>query len=222
MMDLINTNRRCNVISIEDPIEFVHRDKLSIMSQREVGVDTNNFHDALRAVLRQAPDVILVGEMRDVETMSVAMTAAETGHLVFSTLHTNSAAETIERIVNMYPPHEKTQICLRLSTTLLGILSQKLAPKVDGKGRVCAIEVMINTPTIQKFIEEGRTGQILPAINEGSYWGMQSMNTSLIIHYKDGKISEGICVAYAGNPTEMRQMLRRLAQQKITTSAVNA
>ncbi|HEY3379772.1 MAG TPA: PilT/PilU family type 4a pilus ATPase, partial [Armatimonadota bacterium] len=135
MMDLINTNRRCNIISIEDPIEFVHRDKLSIVSQREVGLDTNNFHDALRAVLRQAPDVILVGEMRDVETMTVAMTAAETGHLVFSTVHTNSASETIERIVNMYPPHEKPQICLRLATTLLGVLSQKLPPKTD-KGRV--------------------------------------------------------------------------------------
>jgi len=219
LMDLINTNRRCNVIAIEDPIEFVHRDKLSIMSQREVGVDTNNFHDALRAVLRQAPDVILVGEMRDVETMSVAMTAAETGHLVFSTVHTNSASETIERIVNMFPPHEKPQICLRLSTTLLGILSQKLVPMVDGRGRVCSIEVMINTPTIAKLIEEGRAGMVLAAINEGGYWGMQSMNMSLLNHFKDGKIDEKTAVAYAGNATEMRQAIRRLAQARITTSA---
>ena len=212
LMDLINMNRRTNIISIEDPIEYVHRDKLSILSQREVNVDTNNFGDALRAVLRQAPDVILVGEMRDLETMAVAMTAAETGHLVFSTIHTNSAAETIERIVNMFPPHEKPQICLRLSTTLLGVISQKLAPTIDGKKRVAAIEVMINTPTVSKLIEEGRAGSVPAAISEGGYWGMQSMNLSLLNHYKDGLITEDTAVAYAGNPTEMRQMIRRLGQ----------
>lgn len=219
LIDLINTNRRCNVITIEDPIEFAHRDKLSIISQREIGPDTNNFQDALRAVLRQAPDVILVGEMRDVETMSVAMTAAETGHLVFSTVHTNSASETIERIINMFPPHEKPQISLRLSTTLLGILSQKLTPTVNKIGRACAIEVMMNTPTISKFIEEGRAGQILAAINEGGYWGMQSMNMSLLQHFKTGRIDETTAVAYAGNSTEMRQAIRRLAQTRITSTA---
>jgi len=219
MLDLINTNRRVNIISIEDPIEFVHKDKLSIMSQRQVGSDTNNFHDALRAVLRQAPDIILVGEMRDVETMSVAMTAAETGHMVFSTVHTNSAAETIERVVNMYQPHEKPQICLRLSTTLRGILSQKLAPKKDGKGRVCGIEILINTPTIAKLIEDQQAGSVLQAINEGGYWGMQSMNTSLLNHFVEGSISEETAVAYAGNATEMRQMIRRLSQANIKTSA---
>lgn len=212
LIDLINSNRRCNVVTIEDPIEFSHRDKLSIISQREVGVDTGNFHDALRAVLRQAPDVILVGEMRDVETMAVGMTAAETGHLVFSTLHTNSAAETVERILNMFPPHEKEQICMRLATTLKGILSQKLIPTVDGKGRVCGIEVMSNTPTIAKFIEEGRPGSIPQAITEGGYWGMQSMNMSLLGHYREGSISEQNAIAYAGNATEMRQMIRRLSQ----------
>jgi len=219
MLDCLNTNRRTNIISIEDPIEYVHRDKLSIMSQREIGVDTNNFHDALRAVLRQAPDVILVGEMRDVETMSVAMTAAETGHLVFSTVHTNSASETIERIVNMFPPHEKPQICLRLSSTLLGILSQKLVPTTDGKQRRCAIEVMINTPTISKLIEEGRAGSVPAAITEGGYWGMQTMNASLLGHYRAGDINEEIAVNYAGNQTEMRQMIRRLAQANVTTQA---
>jgi twitching motility protein PilT len=220
MIDLINTNRRCNIITIEDPIEFAHRDKLSIISQREIGVDTNCFGDALRAALRQAPDVILVGEMRDVETMSIAMTAAETGHLVFSTVHTNSAPETIERIVNMYPPHEKMQICLRIAATLRGTIAQKLPPTVDKKGRVCAMEVMINTPTIAKFIEEGRAGQTTAAITEGGYWGMQSMNQSLLEHYKAGKINEETAIAYGGNQTEMRQMIRRLAQAKlnITTS----
>jgi len=221
LIDLMNTNRRCNIISIEDPIEFVHRDKLSIISQREIGMDTNCFADALRAVLRQAPDVILIGEMRDVETMSIAMTAAETGHMVFSTVHTNSAAETIERIVNMYPPHEKTQICLRLSTTLLAVLSQKLVQTIDGKARACAVEVMINTPTISKLIEEGRSGQVLQAINEGAYWGMQSMNSSLLNHFKDGKITEQTAVMNAGNQTEMRQSIRKIAQSKLTiTSSV--
>jgi twitching motility protein PilT len=219
MIDLINTNRRCNIITVEDPIEFSHRDKMCIISQREVGVDTNNFGNALRAVLRQAPDVILIGEMRDVETMSIAMQAAETGHLVFSTVHTNSASETIERIVNMYPPHEKPQICLRLANTLKGILSQKLLPMTDGKRRVCGIEVMINTPTISKLIEEGRAGQILAAINEGAYWGMQSMNLSILNHYREGKIAEQTAIAYAGNETEMRQALRRLAQANIKTQA---
>ncbi|HEY3417234.1 MAG TPA: PilT/PilU family type 4a pilus ATPase [Armatimonadota bacterium] len=219
MIDLINTNRRCNIICIEDPIEFTHRDKMSIISQREVGIDTLNFKDALRAVLRQAPDVILIGEMRDVETMSVAMIAAETGHLVFSTVHTNSASETIERIINMYPPHEKEQISLRLSTTLLGVCSQKLVPTVDGKGRVCGIEVMINTPTVSKLIEEGKSGNVPVAINEGGYWGMQSMNLSLLNHFRAGKITEQIAVAYAGNATEMRQAIRRIAQANIQTQA---
>ncbi len=219
LIDLINTNRRVNVICIEDPIEFAHRDKLSIISQREVGVDTNNFHDALRAVLRQAPDVILVGEMRDVETMSVGMTAAETGHLIFSTLHTNNASETIERIVNMFPPHEKPQICLRLASTLRGVLSQKLVPTIDGRGRVCAIEVMINTPTISKLIEEGKSGNVPAAIAEGGYWGMQSMNMSVLNHYKAGKVTEQMAIAYAGNETEMRQAIRRLAQANISSQA---
>ncbi len=222
LLDVLNTNRRVNIVSVEDPIEYVHRDKLSIISQREVGVDTNNFHDALRAVVRQAPDVILVGEMRDVETMTVAMTAAETGHLVFSTVHTNSAAETIERVVNMFPPHEKQQICLRLSTTLLGILSQKLVPTVDGRGRVCGIEVMINTPTVSKLVEEGRSGEVPAAITEGGYWGMQTMNMSLLSHYRSGLITEDLAIAYSINQSEMRQMIRRIAQEKLTTQAVNA
>ncbi len=219
LIDLINTNRRCNIITIEDPIEFTHRDKLSVVSQREVGVDTNNFADALRAVLRQAPDVILIGEMRDQETVSTAMTAAETGHLIFTTLHTNSAPETVERVVNMFPPGEKMQICLRLADTLLAVLSQKLPATVDKKGRVCAMEVMINTPTISKFIEEGKASLIGPAVTEGAYWGMQSMNMSLMDHYKAGHITENTAILYAGNATEMRQAIRRLAQANIKTQA---
>jgi twitching motility protein PilT len=209
MIDLINRNRHCNVVTIEDPIEFVHDDKQAIVSQREVGIDTESFYDAMKYVVRESPDVILIGEMRDAETMRVALTASETGHLVFSTVHTTSAADTVERIVSIFPPHEKNQICLRLSTSLLGIVSQKLVPRADGTGRVPAVEVMINTPTVAKLIEEGRSSQIYSAMNEGGYWGMQTMNQSLVKFWRAGVISEDDAMTYAGNVTELKQMLRR-------------
>ncbi len=212
MLDIINRTRRCNIITTEDPIEFVHQDRLAIVSQREVGIDTESFYDAMKYVVRESPDVILIGEMRDAETMRVALTAAETGHLVFSTVHTISAADTVERIVNIFPPHEKTQICLRLSTSLVGIISQKLIPRADGTGRVAAVEIMVNTPTVAKLIEEGRTSQIYAAINEGGYWGMQTMNQALLKYFRAGIITEEDAEAYAGNRTELRQMLRRGAQ----------
>jgi len=209
MIDLINRTRRCNIITIEDPIEFVHMDRMAIVSQREVGIDTESFWDAMKYVVRESPDVILIGEMRDAETMRVALSAAETGHLVFSTVHTTSAADTIERIVSIFPPHEKQQICLRLSTGLLGIISQKLVPRADGTGRVAAVEVMINTPTIAKLVEEGRSGQIYNAISEGGYWGMQTTNQSLLKYHRAGIIGEEDALAYAGNLTELKQMMRR-------------
>jgi len=209
MIDLINKTRYCNVVTIEDPIEFVHDDKQAIVSQREVGIDTESFYDAMKYVVRESPDVILIGEMRDAETMRVALTASETGHLVFSTVHTTSAADTVERIVSIFPPHEKSQICLRLSTSLLGIVSQKLVPRADGTGRVPAVEVMINTPTVAKLIEEGRASQIYSAMNEGGYWGMQTMNQSLVRYWRAGVISEDDALTYAGNLTELKQMLRR-------------
>jgi len=209
MLDLINRSRHCNLVTIEDPIEFVHDDQLAIASQREVGIDTESFYDAMKYVVRESPDVILIGEMRDAETMRVALTASETGHLVFSTVHTTSAADTIERIVSIFPPHEKTQICLRLSTSLLGIVSQKLVPRVDATGRVPAVELMINTPTVAKLIEEGRASQIYSAMNEGGYWGMQTMNQSLMKYWRAGVISEEDALTYAGNLTELKQMLRR-------------
>jgi twitching motility protein PilT len=212
MIDLINRTRRCNVITVEDPIEFVHQDRLAVISQREVGIDTESFYDAMKYVVRESPDVILIGEMRDAETMRVALTAAETGHLVFSTVHTTSAAETVERIVNIFPPHEKTQICLRLSTTLVGIVSQKLVPRADGTGRVAAVEVLVNTPTVAKLVEEGRTSQMYSAINEGGYWGMQTINQALLKFHRAGIITEEDAEAYAGNRTEFKQMLRRGAQ----------
>jgi len=209
MMDLINRGRRCHMVTIEDPIEFVHMDRLAIVSQREVGIDTESFWDAMKYVVRESPDVILIGEMRDAETMRVALTAAETGHLVFSTVHTTSASDTIERIVNIFPPHEKPQICLRLSTALLGVVSQKLIPRADGTGRVAAVEVMINTPTVSKLIEEGRSAQIYSAISEGGYWGMQTMNQSLLKFTRAGILTEEDALAHAGNLTELKQMLRR-------------
>jgi len=209
MVDLINRTRYCNIVTIEDPIEFVHDDRLAIVSQREVGIDTESFYDAMKYVVRESPDVILIGEMRDAETMRVALTASETGHLVFSTVHTTSASDTVERIVSIFPPHEKSQICLRLSTSLLGIISQKLVPRADGTGRVPAVEVMINTPTVAKLIEEGRASQIYSAMNEGGYWGMQTMNQSLVKYWRAGVISEEDALTFAGNLTELKQMLRR-------------
>ena len=209
MLDLLNRTRHCNIVTIEDPIEFVHQDRLAIVSQREVGIDTESFYDAMKYVVRESPDVILIGEMRDAETMRVALSASETGHLVFSTVHTTSAADTVERIVSIFPPHEKNQICLRLSTSLLGIVSQKLVPRADGTGRVPAVELMINTPTVAKLIEEGRASQIYAAMNEGGYWGMQTMNQSLVKFWRAGVISEEDALVYAGNQTELKQMLRR-------------
>ncbi len=211
MIDLINEVRRVNIITIEDPIEFVHKDKSAIVSQREIGMDTENFGQALRHVLRQAPDIILIGEMRDLETMNVALQAAETGHLVFATVHTASAAETLDRISNMYAPHERPMLWLRLSTSLRGVLSQKLLPRADGQGRVAAIEVMDVTPTIAKMLEDGRSDDIYSAIRQSgqeAYWGMQTMNQCLLRYYKAGLISEQAALANAGQPTEMKQMIR--------------
>ena len=209
MIDLINSTRRTNIVSVEDPIEFVHPDKMSIVSQREVGIDTDSFSDAMKYMMRQNPDIIFIGEMRDLETLNVALASSETGHLVFSTLHTASAAETLDRIINMYPPQDRDQVCLRLSGSLRGVVSQKLLPRADNTGRVAAIEVMIATPTIAKLVEEGRASQLYGAIAEGNFWGMQTMNQCLLKYFKAGLITEEEANANAGNITEMKQMIRR-------------
>jgi twitching motility protein PilT len=211
MLNLINETQPKNIVTIEDPIEFVHNDKTGIVNQREVGLDTESFQSGLKYVLRQAPDIILIGELRDIETMSICLQAAETGHLVFSTVHTPSAYETMDRIINMFPPHDKAQICMRMSTSLRGIISQKLPPRADGSGRVAGIEVLINTPTIAKLIEENRFGMIYQHISEGEYWGMQTMNQCLLRYYRAGLISEEDALTFAGNSTELRQMIRRPA-----------
>jgi twitching motility protein PilT len=209
IIDLINRTRPCHIVTIEDPLEFVHADKAAYISQREVHIDTHDFHIAMRAVVREAPDVILVGEMRDVETMNVALQAGETGHLVFSTVHTPSAGETLDRIVNMFPPHEKNHLCMRLAGSLRAVVSQKLVPRADGNGRVAAAEVMICTPTISKLIEDGHFGELYHAISEGHFWGMQTMNQSLVKYVKAGVITEEVAMSYAGIVSELRQLLRR-------------
>ncbi len=212
MINLINESRRVNIVSIEDPIEYVHQDKMAIISQREVGIDTDSFQEALKRVLRQAPDVILIGEMRDIETMNVALQAAETGHLVFATVHTSSAAETLDRLSNMFAPHERPMLWLRLSISLRGVVSQKLLPRADGQGRVAAVEVMVVTPTIAKMLEEGKSEDIYSQIRQAgqeTYWGMQTMNQCLLRFVRAGVITAEEALASAGNYTEMRQMLRR-------------
>jgi twitching motility protein PilT len=209
MIDLINEEKRGHIVTIEDPIEYVYQDKSCLISQREVGIDTAKFGSALRAALREAPDVILVGELRDPETMGICLQAAETGHLVFSTLHTASAAESMERILAMFEPHEKALVQQRLAKTLRAILSQKLIPTIDNK-RVCAIEILNVSPTVAQYIEEGRTGQIYPAIKEGAQqWKMQTMNMALDAFYRQGKISEEMAMENAGIRSELRQMMRR-------------
>jgi twitching motility protein PilT len=209
MIDLINEETRGHIVTIEDPIEYVHPDKNCLVSQREVGLDTMHFGAALRASLREAPDVILVGELRDTETMGICLQAAETGHLVFSTLHTASAAESMERILSMFQPHEKALVQQRLGKTLRGILSQKLVPTVDNK-RVCAVEILNISPTVAQYIEEGRTGQIYTAIKEGAaQWKMQTMNMALDGFFRQGRISEEMAMEYAGIRSELRQMMRR-------------
>ena len=214
IVDLINRNRRGHIVTIEDPIEFVHHDHRCIVSQREVAVDTHDFQHALRAVLRQAPDIILIGEMRDRDSIGVAMQAAETGHLVLSTLHTNSAAETIERIVNMFPPHEKPQICLRLGQTLRAVVSQQLVPLKSDEGRALAAEVMVCNPTIAGHIEEGNIGNVYPIIRQSEeQYGMQTMNLALLRLVRAGIVDEREALARAGNLSELRMMLRQSEEE---------
>lgn len=209
LIDIINEIRACHIVTIEDPLEIVHSDKRAHVSQREVGIDTEDFMPALRAVVREAPDVILIGEMRDTTTMHVALTAGETGHLVFSTVHTASAYETLDRIINMFPPHEKTHLCQRLANSLRAIVAQKLVPKADGTGRVVANEILIVTPTVQKAIEDGHFNDLYQMMNEGAFWGMQTMNQSLVRYAKAGVITEAMAVQNAGVVSELKQLMRR-------------
>jgi twitching motility protein PilT len=189
MIDIVNTERTDHIITIEDPIEFVHQHKSCIVNQREVGPHTKSFAAALRSALREDPDVILVGEMRDLETIQMALTAAETGHLVLATLHTNSAAQTVNRIIDVFPPHQQEQIRVQLSEATLGILAQTLLPRVDGRGRVAAIELLVANSGIRNLIREGKTFQIPSLIETGAKEGMISLDQSLRDMVRRGLIS---------------------------------
>ncbi|MCZ6568750.1 MAG: type IV pilus twitching motility protein PilT [Deltaproteobacteria bacterium] len=204
MIDYINTHKTCHIMTIEDPIEFLIRDKRSIINQREIGVDTTGFARALRAALRQDPDVILVGEMRDYETIETAMTAAETGHLVMSTLHTIDAAETITRIVSAFPPHQQVQVRHQLASIISGIVSQRLVPRADGKGRVPAVEIMVTTARIRECIADPERNKEIPdAIAKGfTTYSMQTFDQSLMSLLKRGLVKYEDCLRYVSNPDD--------------------
>ncbi len=204
MIDIINQNRNCHIITIEDPIEFIHEDKKSIIDQREVGSDTSTFSSALRVALRQDPDVILVGEMRDFETIETALTAAETGHLVMSTLHTLNATETITRIISVFPPYHQKQVRLQLAAVLKGVISQRLVPRADGMGRVPAVEILVSTARVREcIIEKDKTNELLDAITKGvTTYGMQSFDQSLMFLLRDGLITYEEALKHCTNPDD--------------------
>jgi twitching motility protein PilT len=189
LVDIVNSERRDHIMTVEDPIEFLHRHKKSIVNQREVGTDTHSFASALKHVLRQDPDVILVGELRDLETISTALTAAETGHLVFATLHTQDAPQSVDRIIDVFPPHQQEQIRIMLAGSLAGVVSQQLVPRANGKGRAVAVELMVTTPGIKNLIREGKTHQIYTSLQAGGQYGMQVMDQHLAELVKKGTIT---------------------------------
>ena len=196
-------------MTIEDPIEYLHHDDVSIITQREVGADTHSFTNALRHVLRQYPDVILIGEMRDLETIATAITAAETGHLVLATLHTVNAAQTVDRIIDVFPPHQQSQVRMQLSVALEGVLSQTLLPVKSGRGRVAGVEVMVGTSAIRNLIREGKTHLLLTTIQSGSREGMQTLNQGLRELVKNQMVSFETALAHSSNPQELAQLCGR-------------
>jgi twitching motility protein PilT len=210
MIDHINTNLRRHVITVEDPIEVLHRDRKSVIDQREIGLDTESYGTALKYVLRQDPDVILIGEMRDVETVGAALTAAQTGHLVMSTLHTIDATETINRIIDFYPLHQQKQVRIMVAGTLRGIVSQRLLPMASGVGRVPAIEIMIMTNRIKDFILDPEQALLIhDAIAEGEYYGMQTFDQSLLRLYEQGMISLSDAAQVAANPHDFKLLVQQ-------------
>jgi len=202
MINHINERKPLHIVTIEDPIEFMHQDRVAALNQREVDMDTKSFADALRHVMRQNPDVILVGEMRDNETMQLAITAAETGHLVFSTVHTTDAAQTIDRIVDVFEPERQEQIRLQLSITLQAVISMTLMPKVDRTGRVAAFEIMIATPAIRNMVRERKTHQLYGAIQTGAELGMQTLDGHLLELYRGGVVSYEMALSKSSSPAE--------------------
>ncbi len=209
MIGHINASRRCHIVTVEDPIEVMHRDDHAIIDQREIGVDTEDFPSALKAVSRQDPDVIFIGEMRDLETVTAALQAAETGHLVISTLHTTDARETVNRIVDMYPREQQNQARLSLANSLKGIVCQRLVPRATGDGRVAVVEVLVMTTRIYEFVmDPAQLPQLEDAIAEGSYYGMQTFDQHLLALYGNGEITLRDALAAATNPHDFRVSLR--------------
>jgi twitching motility protein PilT len=208
MIDHINSTRPRHIVTLEDPIEYLHKDKLSIVNQREVGPDTRGFAAAMRRVLRQDPDVILIGEMRDEETVRTALSAAETGHLVLSTVHTLDATETINRIIDFFPPHLQHQARVMLSTTLRGAIAQRLVPDSSGNGRVAVPEILVVTGRVQDLIlDPDETGRITEVIAEGEYYGMQTFDQALLKFVMDGRIDLDVAMQTASNPHDFKLML---------------
>ncbi len=219
MIDIINNARNCHIITVEDPIEFIHEDKKSIIDQREIGSDTSTFSSALRVALRQDPDVILVGEMRDFETIETALTAAETGHLVMSTLHTLNATETITRIISVFPPYHQKQVRLQLAAVIKGVISQRLVPRADGIGRVPAVEVLISTARVRECImEKDKTNEINDAITKGqTAYGMQSFDQSLMFLMKEGLITYEEALNHCTNPDDFALRVKGILATSDTT-----
>lgn len=206
LLDIINHERACHIITVEDPIEFYHQHKNSVVIQREIGVDVPSFAEALRRALRQDPDIILVGEMRDLETIEAAITAAETGHLVFGTLHTTGAARTVDRIVDAFPTNQQAQIRTQLASSLAAVISQVLLPRCDKPGRVAAFEIMISTPSIQALIRDNKTYRITSDIQTGTKFGMKTLDANLADLYREGKITYGDMISMAQDPDSIREL----------------
>jgi twitching motility protein PilT len=214
MIDHINSTRARHIVTLEDPVEYMHRDKLSIINQREIGSDTKSFAQAMRRVLRQDPDVILIGEMRDEETVRTALSAAETGHLVLSTVHTLDATETINRIIDFFPPHLQHQARVMIASTLKGAVSQRLVPRADAEGRVAVSEVMVVTGRIQDLImNPEETGKITEVISEGDFYGMQTFDQALLGYVSKGVVSEEIAMETASSPHDFKLMLSAQGQR---------
>jgi twitching motility protein PilT len=207
LVDLINKQRACHIITLEDPIEYLHRHNKSMVNQREIGSDSETFANGLRAALREDPDVILVGEMRDPETTQIAVTAAETGHLVLATLHTVDSVQTIDRIIDQFPGNQQGQIRIQLASVLIGVLSQQLMPNIDNSGRCIAVEVMIATPAARNLIREGKTHQLYSVIQTGGRFGMITMDSSLRDLYLKRKISKEEAMSRAIDQEELRRMI---------------
>jgi twitching motility protein PilT len=212
MIDRINGSRQCHIMTIEDPIEYIHQHKKSIVNQREVGADTESFPKALKYVLRQDPDVILIGEMRDLETIEAALTIAETGHLVFATLHTNSTYEAVNRIVDVFPSDQQRQILTQLSFVLEGVITQQLIPRSRQGGRVMVAEILVCTPAIKAVIREGKTHQILSLMQAGQKYGMQTMNQALLQAVLDRALSPEDAIERSADRNELEQMLSKVGR----------